>query len=249
MPQPLDGGVDCTKITPEWIEQVIDTNASPRIQGLRVAKIELDLAQPTMVAYVITVPQATAFAPHQNALDNKYYRRFERRSVPMHDYEIRDVLHRATTPELWIKFSFDNGSSTNIILRADSDVSHPTRLNAAIGNSSREPALYAVIDIYIDLLCETQKPPEFKEIPGIFHHDEHQLKQYSLNWGIQGHLPIFAEAMFNLATIPFSFTMSVASLRVPLFYIGYKILAPGFSTTKLIRVVQVARNTFQIIDE
>jgi predicted HTH transcriptional regulator len=36
VPQPLDDGIDPAQISPEWIDQVISTNASPRIQNLRV---------------------------------------------------------------------------------------------------------------------------------------------------------------------------------------------------------------------
>src|SRR5208337_3128842 len=84
VPQALDLGVDSDAIAPEWIEQIIDTNTSPRIQGLKITKIVLTPERPNMVAYVIIVPPATAFAPHQNSIDKKYYRRFALRSVPMH---------------------------------------------------------------------------------------------------------------------------------------------------------------------
>src|SRR3989442_7947324 len=42
--------------------------------------------------------QATTNAPHQ-APDNKYYYRQNFQSVPMEDYQVRDTMRRATTPE------------------------------------------------------------------------------------------------------------------------------------------------------
>jgi predicted HTH transcriptional regulator len=95
IPLEIDIGIDKTRISLEWLEQVIETNVSPRIQGVRIKEIQLSESNANMVAYVITVPQATTLAPHQNMRDRKYYRRFERQSVAMYDCEIRDALRRA----------------------------------------------------------------------------------------------------------------------------------------------------------
>ena len=151
VPQQLDGGVDRAQISPEWIDQVISTNASPRVQNLRITSISLDEGG-TRVAYVLSIPQATSFAPHQNTLDHKYYRRSELRSIPMYDYEVRDTLRRATTRELWIDFCFDTGKSTIINFAPSSGVSDPIKLFANIGNKSQQPAPYAVITVFIDKL-------------------------------------------------------------------------------------------------
>ena len=40
---------------------------------------------------------------HQ-ALDKRYYKRFNFNSVPMYDYEIRDVFNRTKNPEIELKF-------------------------------------------------------------------------------------------------------------------------------------------------
>jgi Putative DNA-binding domain len=149
VPQPLDCGVDCAQISPEWIDQVMSTNASPRVQNLGVTSIPLDEGG-THVAYVLSIPQATSFAPHQNTLDHKYYRRFELRSIPMYDYEVRDVLRRATTPELWIDFNFDTGKTTSFTFSSDGSESDQIKLLAVIGNKSQQPAAYAVIKLFID---------------------------------------------------------------------------------------------------
>jgi hypothetical protein len=149
VPQPLDGGVDRSQISPEWIDQVISSNASPRIQNLGVTTIPLDGG--SCVAYVLSIPQATSFAPHQNTLDHKYYRRSELHSIPMYDYEIRDILRRATTPDLWIDFSFDPGfKATAVNFRPQTEVSDTIKLHARIGNKSQQPATYAVIKLFID---------------------------------------------------------------------------------------------------
>ena len=47
---------------------------------------------------VVKIPRSEA-APHM-ARDNKYYKRFNFMSVPMEDYEVKDVLHRIYNPKL-----------------------------------------------------------------------------------------------------------------------------------------------------
>ena len=87
-PVAIDGGSELTR---EWIEQVIDSNVQPRIEGLIIAPIQLDRAH----GYVLTIPQAETYAPHQ-AADHKYYYRQNFQSVPMEDYQVRDVFRRVT---------------------------------------------------------------------------------------------------------------------------------------------------------
>ena len=44
---------------------------------------------------VLHIGQAGALAPHQNELDNKYYRRHNFKSEPMRDREVRDAMTRS----------------------------------------------------------------------------------------------------------------------------------------------------------
>ncbi len=145
-PQAIEAGVDSTSTSPEWIGQVLDTNSSPRVYGVEVIKIQLALELPNMVAYVISVPAATTFAPHQNAIDKKYYRRFDLRSVPMNDYEIRDLLRRAQIPNIVVRFSFGDGGPSHQIRRATEHF----EIIIDVENISSEPALYSLIEILVD---------------------------------------------------------------------------------------------------
>ena len=106
-PVAIDAGSDITR---EWIEQVIDLNVQPRIDGLVITAIPISAGRH---AYVLTIPQASGRAPHQ-APDKKYYKRQNFQSVPMEDYEIRDALRRATTPELHVELSFAAGGIAQI---------------------------------------------------------------------------------------------------------------------------------------
>lgn len=96
----IDGGVNPKNIPPEWIEQVINSNIQPRIAGIRITPIELKTTHPSYYAYAIHIP-ASDNAPHQ-ASDKRYYKRFNFMSIPMEDYEIRDVSNRTRKPELSI---------------------------------------------------------------------------------------------------------------------------------------------------
>jgi len=96
----IDGGVDPNVVTPEWIEQVINSNIQPRIAGIRITPIELKTIHPGYYVYAVHIP-ASDNAPHQ-APDKRYYKRFNFLSTPMEDYEIRDVNNRSRKPELSI---------------------------------------------------------------------------------------------------------------------------------------------------
>jgi hypothetical protein len=199
---------------------------------------------------VLSIPQATSFAPHQNTLDYKYYRRSELRSIPMYDYEVRDILQRATTPELWIDFCFDTGKSTIIKFAHDSSVSAPINLVASIGNKSQQPSSYAVISVFIDELFEITSGAGLSQRGGVNNFRGHSLKGLSLIWGSPTKIPIFfSEANFLLTSKPFAFTLNLNSLQCSDFYIGYEILTAGFSTRKFVRIIKTSGQALQILDE
>jgi hypothetical protein len=145
-PMCLDSGVSIVDISPEWRGQVVDTNSDPRIQNVEIKPIQVDGSESSYVYYVVSIPAATTFAPHQNSFDMKYYRRYERRSVPMHDYEIRDLLRRADSPELIVRFRFENNQSTMPMPKPDV----PFEMNVELENLSSEPALYSCFEFYFD---------------------------------------------------------------------------------------------------
>jgi len=92
--------VNRTEFSKEWLEQVIHSNISPKIDGLLVHPIALD--EPNEVVYVVEIPQsATA---HQNSADGRYYRRYNFLAQMMSDYEIRDIMNRAKHPVIEIGF-------------------------------------------------------------------------------------------------------------------------------------------------
>ena len=95
--------IDRTEFSREWLEQVINSNVSPKIEGLLIHPVPLD--KPNEVVYIVEIPQsATA---HQNTADGRYYRRYNFQSVWMVDYEIRDIMNRAKHPMVELAFTIE----------------------------------------------------------------------------------------------------------------------------------------------
>jgi hypothetical protein len=94
LPEAIDA-VNGALFSREWLDQIIGT-IQPRIEGVEIYPVRLS-AGANQLAYVVDVPQANT--AHQ-ARDFRYYRRYNFESVPMNDYEIRDVMNRRTHPQL-----------------------------------------------------------------------------------------------------------------------------------------------------
>ncbi len=89
LPVSIDSGVDHTKYSREWLEQIINSNISPRIEDIRISPIQLSADRSV---FAVKIPKSLR-GPHQSS-DKKYYKRFNFQSVAMEDYEINDVRNR-----------------------------------------------------------------------------------------------------------------------------------------------------------
>lgn len=89
LPVGIDDGIDHTKYSREWLEQVINSNVSPRIEDVRISPIQLSVERSV---FAVQIPKSFR-GPHQSS-DKKYYKRFNFQSVAMEDYEITDVRNR-----------------------------------------------------------------------------------------------------------------------------------------------------------
>src|SRR6266545_782136 len=101
--------VDQTLFTKEWLEQIIVSNIRPKIQGLVIYPIQIK-PNPNDIVYVVEIKQSNT--AHQ-AKDFRYYKRTNFQSVPMEDYEIRDIMNRASIPNVSITFGLYNGAHTS----------------------------------------------------------------------------------------------------------------------------------------
>lgn len=99
------------KITPikrkdfskEQLDQVINSNISPKIDGLSIYPIAFDNSEEAI--YVVEIPQSNT--AHQNTKDQRYYKRYNFEVLPMLDHEIRDVMNRTKHPMVELKFEIE----------------------------------------------------------------------------------------------------------------------------------------------
>jgi len=225
-PVKVDDGSDLSR---EWIEQVIDSNVQPRLDGLVITPVPVGSGRH---AYVLTIPQASGRAPHQ-APDKKYYKRQNFQSVPMEDYEIRDALRRATTPELYIELSFATGQSAPVEFVDQSELSKPITLSVIVRNRSSQPAHYALVQVGIDAELPIQSlGPDFfsMRITGDDQQRQHWLGHRFIS---PPGMPIFKEADDALHRLSLFFSYP-SSRRAgdTIFYLTTSVQTAGYAATE-----------------
>jgi hypothetical protein len=219
----LDDGYDPSAVTKEWLEQVINSRIQRRIDGVRIHQVPLLSQRPGKVAYVVEVPQSNR-APHQS-WDKRFYRRYNFESVPMEEYEVRDVANRSSSPDLEIEFqpqAAAQGSNNPTGLGEWSVVN----LNPAVFNNSSTPTEYASIHIYVDGRLHVTPPEGMNRAA-----DVHVLlgattqvcTHYHLNWAVPSKMPIF-EGMRLMVTEGGSLLINPPGSGN--YAVGWKILAP-----------------------
>lgn len=223
-PSRVDEGVTDEKITREWLIQVLNSHVQPRIDRMSVQRIPLSEKGH---GYVISV-EPTLTGPHQ-APDKKYYKRFELQAVPMNDYEIRDVMSRATSPFLVPCLTFDGREITAYNFGANKDVTERISINVVLRNESTAPAEYTYFAIGFDTkLIVTAYPPMTRT--GVSSDARgRQLQWFSRRIGVPNEFPIFKE--LPLEVVPRDTTIAIPehALSVMEFFVTASIHAPGFS--------------------
>ena len=94
--------IDTTKVSKETIAQVISSNISPKIKGLEINSLVVDLANPNEVIYIVDIPQS--HTAHQNLKTKQYHKRYSTTINSMEDYEIRDIMNRNIHPDITLDF-------------------------------------------------------------------------------------------------------------------------------------------------
>ncbi len=94
--------VERTEFSKEWLAQIVK-QIRPRIEGVDIIAVDSD-KEPGKVYYVVVVPQSTT--AHQ-ALDHRYYKRFNFEAQSMEDYEIRDVMNRQKVPSVKVEIRIE----------------------------------------------------------------------------------------------------------------------------------------------
>lgn len=218
-PDRIDDGCSDAVISREWLEQTIGTLIQPRIQGLLIRQIPLAEGRS---AYALSIPQATSLAPHQ-ASDNKYYRRLNSASVPMEDYEVRDTMRRASTPDLYARYIFSDFEATVEGLK--------TRMSVIMGNRSQEPADYSAVEIAIDRRagCVAIDDAQWTRTDLSFAFDDGSVSvaEWHRKLMIPDTLAVFRERDFRIGEFEITIDRNGGG-----YFIGQAISCPGFHSNK-----------------
>jgi hypothetical protein len=228
-PSRVDDGVADPKVTREWIEQILNSRVQPRLNGVTTTRIDMGNGQ---FGYVISVPQ-TQTGPHQSP-EGKYYKRFDLQSVPMHDYEIRDIMRRSTTPDLYTDICFD-GRQKSFTPRVTDGAQHSetVMLHCAVRNRSNAPAYHVVADFLVDydLLIPFQVGP-FKIIGERDEAPRHKMRIFRRVINSPPDLPIFKEGEVEQHSGIVATQIPFEVVAGGLIYLETSIQAPGFSSTE-----------------
>lgn len=224
-PSRVDDGVADPKITREWIEQILNSRVQPRLTGITTTRIDMENGQ---FGYVISIPQSQA-APHQ-APDQKYYRRFDLQSVPMHDYEIKDIMRRATTPDLEVLLWFPHGDTFAVEFPPHQELSKTFFLNCTALNKSPTPAHYAIVEVGIDedLNIPFSLEP-FIQVNTIEHSPTEKLRMFRRTISAPPGVPIFKEASHDSHTAQIALQLPSRLLGSSIAYLETHVSAPGVS--------------------
>lgn len=215
IPVKIDNGCDPIKVTREWIEQVIDSRIQRKISGIRIHQIALSGENAGRVVYVISIPQSVD-APHM-ADDNRYYKRYNFKSAPMEDYEVRDVRRRNDSPNLKIEY----------VLKENKDSNKVREVAVHIYNTSPVIAEHYLVRLYIDdnlyMISEgkfdlkdslNKIKVEGKEIP---------VKSLSRKFTVPT-LPLWENEKFNITTFKF-----LPEETEKTYHFAWRVSGPGFN--------------------
>lgn len=159
LPVKIDIGYDPFDVTREWLEQVINSTIQRRIDGVKIKQIELKTCNPGKVIYVVSVPQSKR-APHM-AEDHVFYKRYNYQSIPMEEYEVRDISHRDEAPDLSMQLYMPQPTE-RLSFTEGEQLSNPVSINAIIQNESTTPAMYYIARIALDKRLTVLSSGEFQ---------------------------------------------------------------------------------------
>ncbi|WMT71063.1 hypothetical protein [Bradyrhizobium sp. Ash2021] len=223
-PSKVDDGVVDPKITKEWIEQILNSKVQPRMDSVRIERIDMETGK---FGYVITVQQSQ-IGPHQ-APDGKYYKRFNFQSVPMHDYEIRDIMRRSTTPNLDVTLSLPQGKKCQLEFPPHQELSKPVLLGVTVSNKSPTPAYHTIVEVFVDDILQVPFSTQFTQAGAAKDPLGRKFRIYRWTLSSPPGLPIFQGANHesHFGQMPLQFHSSL--LHSSIIYLETDVRAPGVS--------------------
>jgi hypothetical protein len=220
----VDDGIDDSSITREWIGQVLNARVQPRMNDVRIDEIDLGSGKRGFAISVLP----TKTGPHQ-APDSRYYKRFELEVRPMADYEVRDVMSRATAPYVEPVLTFDGRETTALNFAANAQVSDPINLNVILRNLSSIPAEYTGFVIGFDIsFLPTMRPP-LTAIGRFADQHGNTFNWYQRRISVPTDFPIFKELPFEALPRDNYIVLPEHALKIREFLIRVRVYSPGFS--------------------
>lgn len=213
------------KISSIWLEDKIQMNVSPRIQGLRIFDIAVD---DDHFVLVLDIPQSQ-YGPHM-AKDHKYYKRRETKSEAMDHYEVEDVRNRSRGALLRLNVFFDYEEFMPMGIKRkffETERSFPIKLFAE--NLVSQPAEYGAVNFFLDFrLRERDKMLQSK----MYYSNEFGLDldgrygfyRHHFQIGLPQNAPIWQDNPVMIQEISFSFPKDLSAMEI--FYFGWDISSP-----------------------
>ena len=179
--------IDGREYTKEWLENCIQS-IQPKIEDLQIIPIRFgDISKSV---YIVKIPKSDS-APHM-AKDNRYYRRYNFKSVPMEDYEVKDTYNRFFAPNLDIdNCAFYVESETKDVVVYN--------LRAAIVNKGNRVCNLYKLNFYLNNLYDCNV--EFEQLNSKYSYTF--LEKNRFKFSVPSSEPIFPKEQLDLGDIRF----------------------------------------------
>lgn len=164
LPDKIDP-VDGSAFSKEWFEHKISSGIQPKIPDVLIHPIRLTTPA-NGVVYVVVVPRGNT--AHQAVQRRKYYRRYNFESVAMEDYEIRDIMHRVTHPEVKLEFELSTGPAGNAFGQPSPREYRWLHIKAANFGKKLAQHVFASVYLHTDSMANAVGYRYFEDTGGVF---------------------------------------------------------------------------------
>lgn len=189
--------VNRTEFPREWVEQIIQA-IRPRIDGISIYSVNLSSGE-NDTAYIIEIPQS--HTAHQ-ASDNRYYKRFNFQSVPMEDYEVRDVMFREQTPNIVLNFLVEVTSEYHGYTTSSSEFGGEVTIYHLIVQARNSGSAFAqyvacFLDVPVKILENIENKMNLKDGGKMYRHRLTNLNQEYADEQFKSNFPLLRSMTMN----------------------------------------------------
>lgn len=141
LPEQIDP-VKRNDFSKETLEQIINSNISPKVTGIIITPITIGGELDNTVVYIVEIPKSDT--AHQ-ANDKRYYKRYNFQSEAMDDWEVKDIINRKNKSHilLYLEPDLDKSFYERFINHPNVQIKYDVWLHN-IGNKAAE-----YIDVYL----------------------------------------------------------------------------------------------------